>query len=143
MTLQSWNEILTLITQTVLIPILSALAVFIVKWINVQARKIQLATQETEYQWANKYIEMLDSTINDAVIAVNQTYVDALKEKNGFDVIAQQEALRRVREQVKAMFTDQVDKYMGVIIGDLDSYIETKIESAVKTNKVPKININT
>ena len=82
---------------------------------------------------------MLDGTITAAVIAVNQTYVDALKEQNAFTKEAQEEAFKRVWETVIATMTEEADIYISEVIGDLDEYIRTKIEEAVKEHKMPKV----
>ena len=130
-----FQELLKTITQTVLIPLMIALAGYAVKWINAKANEIKTKTKDEKIQ---KYIGMLDNTITTAVIAVNQTYVDALKEKNAFTKEAQEEAFKRVWETVVATMTEEADTYISEVIGDLDEYIRTKIEEAVKENKLVK-----
>lgn len=129
------NELLTTITQTVLIPLVIALAGYAIKWINAKANNLKANTKN---EYAQKYITMLNDTITSAVIAVNQTYVDALKEKNAFDKAAQEEAFKRVYETVMLTLTEEADKYLEEIIGDLNAYITAKIEEAVKENKLIK-----
>ena len=131
-----FQELLKTITQTVLIPLLIALAGYAVKWINAKANEIKTKTKDEKIQ---KYISMLNNTITAAVIAVNQTYVDALKEKNAFTEEAQKEAFNRVYETIIATMTEEADRYLSEAIGDLDEYITTKIEEAVKENKMLKI----
>ena len=131
-----FQELLKTITQTVLIPLIIALAGYAVKWINAKANEIKAKTKDEKIQ---KYINMLDGTITAAVIAVNQTYVDALKEKNAFTKEAQEEAFKRVWETVIATMTEEADAYISEVIGDLDEYIRTKIEEAVKENKMLKL----
>lgn len=131
-----FQELLKTITQTVLIPLLIALAGYAVKWINAKANQIKANTKDEKIQ---KYISMLNNTITAAVIAVNQTYVDALKEQNAFDVEAQKEAFNRVYETIIATMTEEADMYLSEAIGDLDEYIRTKIEEAVKEHKMMKI----
>ena len=130
-----FQELLKTITQTVLIPLMIALAGYAVKWINAKANEIKTKTKDEKIQ---KYIGMLDNTITTAVISVNQTYVDALKEKNAFTKEAQEEAFKRVWETVVATMTEEADTYISEVIGDLDEYIRTKIEEAVKENKLVK-----
>lgn len=129
------NELLTSITQMVIIPLLIALTGYAVKWINAKANEIK-ATTKNEY--AEKYLTMLNDTITSAVIAVNQTYVDALKQKNAFDKAAQEEAFKRVYETVMLTITEEADRYLEEIIGDLNAYITAKIEETVKENKLVK-----
>lgn len=129
------NELLTTITQMVFIPLLIALAGYAVKWINAKANNLKANTKN---EYAQKYIDMLNDTITAAVIAVNQTYVDALKDQNAFTKEAQEEAFKRVYETVMLSLTEEADKYLSEIIGDLNAYITAKIEEQVKINKKPK-----
>lgn len=131
-----FQELLKTITQTVLIPLLIALVGYAVKWINAKANEIKASAKDQKVQ---KYVEMLNDTIVSAVIAVNQTYVDALKEKNAFTKEAQEEAFKRVYETIIVTMTEEADRYLSEAIGDLDEYIKTKIEEAVKENKMIKI----
>ena len=130
-----FKELLTTITQTVIIPLLIALVGYAVKWLNAKANEIKTKTKD---ETTKKYISILNDTIVSAVIAVNQTYVDALKEKNAFDIEAQKEAFNRVYETILATITEEADKYLSEAIGDLDGYIKTKIEEAVKEHKLIK-----
>jgi len=126
------HELLQTIFQVVIIPLLTVLTGFAVKWINAKADEIVANTKD---QYAKKYITMLNNTISAAVIAVNQTYVDALKEKDAFTAEAQKEAFKRVHETVTLSLTEEATVYLNEIIGDLDTYIATKIEEQVKINK--------
>ena len=81
---------------------------------------------------------MLRETITTNVIAVNQTYVDALKEQNAFTKEAQEEAFRRVYEAVMTSLTEEAYLYLETIIGDLQDYITAEIEATVKEYKLVK-----
>lgn len=129
------NELLTTITQMVIIPLLIALTGYAVKWINAKANETKAATKN---EYADKYLDMLNNTITSAVIAVNQTYVDSLKQKNAFDKAAQEEAFKRVYETVMLTITEEADRYLEEMIGDLNAYITAKIEETVKENKLVK-----
>ena len=83
------REILATIFQVVIIPLLTVLVGYAVKWINAKAEEIKASTDNA---YAQKYIDMLRETIVTNVIAVNQTYVEALKDKDAFTLEAQQEA---------------------------------------------------
>lgn len=129
------QELLTTITQMVFIPLLIALTGYAVKWINAKANNLKANTQN---EYAQKYIGILNDTITAAVIAVNQTYVDALKDQNAFTKEAQEGAFKRVYETVMLSLPEEADKYLSEIIGDLNAYITTKIEEQVKINKKQK-----
>ena len=130
-----YNELLTTITQTIIIPLLIALVGYAVKWINARANEIKA---NTDNAYVQKYVEMLRETITTNVIAVNQTYVDALKEQNAFTKEAQEEAFKRVYEAVMTSLTEEAYMYLDSIIGDLQEYITAEIEATVKEYKLVK-----
>lgn len=129
------NEILTLLGQifeVCIIPLLGVLVPFVIKWIRTKTATLaENANNET----AKKYIRMLTDTVTNAVIAVNQTYVDALKGKNAFTAKAQQEAFTMAYTAVLNNLTDEAQTYLNEIYGDLESYIKVLIEAKVRENK--------
>lgn len=131
------REILATIFQVVIIPLLTVLVGYAVKWINAKAEEIKASTDNA---YAQKYIDMLRETIVTNVIAVNQTYVEALKDKDAFTLEAQQEAFRRVYEAVLTSLTEEAQVYLNSIIGDLNEFITAEIEAAVNENKPDKKN---
>ncbi len=78
---------------------------------------------------------MLNDTITTAVISVNQTYVNSLKEQGAFDKQAQAKAFEAVYDIVMAQLTDEANTYLQEIYGDLNVYISNKIEEQVNLNK--------
>lgn len=127
-----FKTILPIIFEVVIIPLLTALTTVAVKWLNAKANEIKAKTDNTVLK---KYIDMLNETISTTVIAVNQTYVDSLKEQDIFTEEAQQKAFNKVLETVKSSLTEDAVIYLNEAIGDLDSYIKNKIEEQVKINK--------
>ncbi|MBO7079288.1 MAG: hypothetical protein J6W64_05710 [Bacilli bacterium] len=129
------NETLTLLGQifeVCIIPLLGILVPFVIQWIRTKTATLaENANNET----AKKYIEMLTDTVTNAVIAVNQTYVDALKGKNAFTAEAQQEAFTMAYTAVLNNLTDEAKIYLNEIYGDLESYIKVLIEAKVRENK--------
>lgn len=125
-------ELITQIFEVCLIPLLGVLTTFFVKWVNVQADKLKSsAKNETEA----KYIEMLNNTISDCVIATTQTYVDSLKKQGTFDADAQKAAFTMTYEAVIQLLTEEATEYLDAAVGDLQLYITQKIEAEVKLNK--------
>lgn len=127
-----FKTILPIIFEVVIIPLLAALTTVAVKWLNAKANEIKAKTDNTVLK---KYIDMLNETISTTVIAVNQTYVDSLKEQDIFTEEAQQKAFNKVLETVKSSLTEDAVIYLNEAIGDLESYIKNKIEEQVKVNK--------
>ena len=126
-----WNEIINEIVKVSLIPLLSVLTTYLVKFITI---KMQDLKNRTNNDTAKKYIDLLAQTITDCVLATNQTYANELKDKNMFDAAAQKEAFNRTYKAVMAILSEEAKKYLQNIYGDLDAYITHKIEAEVNNN---------
>lgn len=131
-----WTQLLTQIFEVCIIPLLGVLTAFIVKWVNAKSNEIKTQTDNELYQ---KYIEMLTKTISDCVIATNQTYVDALKNKNAFDRDAQIEAFQKTYNAVMDILSEEAKAYLTKITGDFEEYVIQKIEAEVNNNKITPI----
>ena len=79
---------------------------------------------------------MLADTINNCVIATNQTYVEALKKAGAFDMEAQKTAFNMTKNAVLAILSDEAKRYLTNAVGDLNEYITQQIEAAVNVNKI-------
>lgn len=125
-------ELIAQIFEVCIIPLLGVLTAFFVKWVNAKTAEIaDTRKNETE----KKYINMLNDTISDCVIATTQTYVDTLKKQGAFDAEAQKVAFTMTYEAVVKLLTDEATVYLNEAVGDLNLYITQKIESEVNLNK--------
>ena len=127
-----WLDILFKVFEVAIVPILGAATVYLVTLINAKKQEL---LEKTESEKTKKYIEMLDNTIVECVLATNQTYVEALKKAGSFDAEAQKQAFQMTYEAVMAVLTDEAQKYLTEAIKDLNSYITTKIEAGVVVAK--------
>ena len=125
-------ELITQIFEVCIIPLLGVLTTFLVRYINAKMKTL-VDTISDEKQ--KKYIEMLNNTITDCVIATTQTYVDTLKKQGKFDKEAQEQAFLMTFNAVSDLLTEESKKYLNEAIEDLDLYIKQKIESEVNINK--------
>lgn len=131
-----WLDILDKFFELAVFPIVSAAALYLVAFIKVQKQEL---LEKTKNETTKKYIEMLDKTIVDCVIATNQTYVESLKKQGAFDTEAQKTAFKLTFDAVMAILTDDAQKYLAEAINDLNAYITTKIEAQVAAAKQPTI----
>jgi hypothetical protein len=131
-------EIMDLIAQifeVCIIPLMGILTAYFVKWIGV---KIEELKEETKNEKTEKYLNMLNNTITNCVIATTQTYVDTLKAQGAFDMEAQKTAFTMTYEAVAKLLTDEATEYLNEAVGDLNLYITQKIEAEVNLNKIIK-----
>ena len=120
--------------QVCLIPMLGALTTFIVIWIKAKSAELQ---KKTNNDILNKYVQMATDTITNCVIATNQTYVNSLKEQGKFDEAAQKEAFQRTYQAVLLILSDDAKEYLNNAFGDLNKYLQEKIESTVNNYRTP------
>jgi hypothetical protein len=128
----NWSQILNTIFQVAIIPLLLAGSAYLVAFISAKTKQIK---EKTENDTIDKYLGMLEDSITKAVIATTQTYVEALKNKNAFDEQAQKEALKRTYDAVISILTEDARKYLTTAVGDLETYILTRIEYNVNMTK--------
>ena len=125
-------EMLQKIFEVCIFPLLGILTGYLILFINKKSKELQAQTDNELYK---KYINMLEQTIVNCVIATNQTYVDALKEQGAFDAEAQKEAFRRTYDQVMTILNDDAKVYLEAAVGDLNAYITSMIEAQVNIYK--------
>ena len=114
--------------EVCIIPLLGILTAFIVKFINAKMNQI---SESRDSELEKKYLQMLNSTITDCVIATTQTYVEALKKQGEFDAEAQKVAFTLTFESVSNLLTEEAKEYLSAAVGDLNLYITQKIEAEV------------
>lgn len=128
----NYTEFITNIFQVCIIPLLGVLTTFLVKWLQIKSSELQI---KMDNEVANKYMDMLTNTITECVLATNQTYVEALKQQNKFDLEAQKIAFEKTSEAVMAILTEDAKEYLESAVGDLELFIKQKIEAEVNLNK--------
>lgn len=109
-----------------------ALSTFLCVFIKNKTEQLKLVSNN---ETVNKYIGIATEVITDCVNMVTQTYVETLKKQNKFDKEAQQEAFSQCKQQVLNLLTDDAKLVIQEVYGDIDKWIDTKIESTVNINK--------
>lgn len=128
----NWLDVLQQVFDIFLVPVLTALTFFLVRFIQSKTTELK---SKTDDETLKKYLDMLDKTIIECVLATNQTYVESLKGQNAFTKEAQMEAFKKTYNAVMAILTEDAKEYLNETLGDLSGYITTKIEAEVNTNK--------
>lgn len=127
-----FQTLIPVIFQVCLIPLLAILTKYLVAWIQIKTKEL---TDTKDNEMFTKYMTLLSDTVINCVVTTNQTYVNTLKEQGKFDAEAQKEAFNKTYEAVMRILTDDAKKYLGEVLGDLDLYINTLIESQVSFQK--------
>ena len=125
-------DIYTMIFEIILLPLLGALASFLIAYLKVKRDE---CLAKVDNQAHDKYVAMLHQTIHNCVVATNQTYVEALKKQGAFDAEAQKYAFTQTKEAVLALLSTEAQTYLMEAFSDLNAYIDTYIETAVNYSK--------
>lgn len=127
-----WLNILQQIFELCIIPLLAIITRSLVIYISTKKDELK---NKTDNELAKKYLDLLNDTIANCVIATNQTYVGALKKENAFTADAQKAAFEKTYQAVIATLSEEAQKYLPEVVGDLQTYITQKIEASVNQNK--------
>ena len=128
-----WTVIVGELFKVVIIPLLAFLVKYFCQFVNLKAEEIKQKTDNDTYK---KYIDMLNRTIQQTVIATNQTYVESLKAQGKFDAEAQKTAFQMTYDAVIKTLGNEAQAYLSEAVGDLNDYIKNAIEAQVNVNKV-------
>lgn len=125
-------ETMAQLFDLVIVPLLAALTVYAVKWINAQANNLKT---KTDNDVLDKYLEMLANTVSKCVIATNQTYVETLKKEGKFDAEAQKVAFEKTYDAVMSIISIDIVEYLTEFVGDFETFLMQSIEAEVNANK--------
>jgi alkyl hydroperoxide reductase subunit AhpF len=117
------------------VPVAGALAAFIVKWVNAKAEQIKAQTNQDKI---DQYIDILNETVEDVVVSLNQTTVLAFKEAAADGKLTKEEIEEVSEKAIDAVYLilgKQGRELLQTVFDDLDTLIVTKIERSVKEVK--------
>ncbi len=119
------TDVTSIIINTLLIPLLPTVSAFIIALIKA---KMTEAKQ-------NKYLGVAEDAVCTAVAAVTQTYVDELKKAQSFDKDAMMSAFNLAKSKALAIMGTKAQDIIKYVYGDLNSWLDNKIEYYVKMSK--------
>ena len=120
---------------SVVTPIAMAIVTALVSWgLTLLTR---LINNKVNNETAQKYLNNAIDVVNNAVKTTYQTYVQALKETGTFDKDAQLAALEKAKYAALSQLSVDTKNYITEAFGDIDKWLETKIESSIYDLKNP------
>jgi vacuolar-type H+-ATPase subunit H len=123
-----WNEILSTVTQVLIIPIITITAALLVNLIKKKADEV---AEKTDNAYFKSAIEEAGNIVSQAVAYTSQTYVDSLKKDGKFDAKAQKQAFDKAKEAALLLLTNESKEAVASIYGDLTVWLQTKIEQTI------------
>lgn len=130
-----FSEVLNYILYIVLTVILPVVATYAVNFIKAKIKESNIIADATQNENLAKIIENALSDVMDAVLYINQIYVDALKSSGKFDKDAQKNAFNRAYVEAMNMISDESKKVIEQVYGSFDNWLKLKIESSVNMAK--------
>lgn len=128
--------------QNILIVVLMAAIPVITKELSDFLKvKAEEAKNQGKLQELNKYIDYATAVVIDVVNSVSQTMVDNLKKDGAFTKEKQKEAFNKAKNEVLYILTEESKVVLAEVYGDLDKWLENKIEATVKAEKLDFIEI--
>lgn len=126
------KDILTNALYDIAIIIITALGGAAIAYLKA---KISSINKNSSNELANHIRWEVESAVENAVIAVNQTFVEELKKKNLFDKEAQEEAFNRALDGTLKALSQSTVEFINNTYGDITIWLKDKIEAAVNRNK--------
>ena len=126
------KDILVNALYEVAIVIIAALGGAIIAFLRA---KISSINSNSSNELANRIRWEVESAVEDAVMAVNQTFVEELKKINLFDKEAQEEAFDRALDGTLKALSQSTVEFINNTYGDITIWLKDKIEAAVNRNK--------
>lgn len=130
--METLKEILEILMAVVIIPAIPIIVKHAVK--AFKEWSVSKAV-ETESEVIANYLMDITEIISAAVLCTTQTYVDALKAQGKFDAEAQKIAFDKTKVAVMALLAEDAKDFIAHMYGDIDLWIDTKIEQIVKLQK--------
>lgn len=113
-------ELLNYVLYIVLTMILPVVATYAVNLIKAKIKESNIIADATQNENTAKIIEHALSDVMDAVLYINQIYVDALKSSGKFDKDAQKNAFNRAYTESLNMISEESQKVIEQLYGSFD-----------------------
>lgn len=126
------QEMVNFILTVCVIPLMGAVTAYLISFLKVKTSRLKQTVSDNVFQ---KYIDIAVDIVSSAVITVNQTFVDELKKGGEFTKERQQEAFNKCKTIIFSMLSEEVKRVISLLYGDLDRWIDTKIEAFVNMSK--------
>jgi hypothetical protein len=126
------QETLNIIITAIVVPVAAALVPLLISFLNAQTDALK---KRTNNEKLNVYIDIAEDAIETSVVTVFETFVKVLKEQGTFDEEAQRVAFTEAKNKAIAIMGESAREALAQAYGDLDSWIDNKIEVYVAKNK--------
>ncbi len=136
----NWTDVLSYLLYGVLTIVASIVTKYIIPYLKTITAAKTASIENTRLQ--NGVTEAVDAVLT-AVTVTNQTYVDALKNKNMFDADAQRVAFQKSWDMAQGLLTDAAKNALCALYGNVNDWLTARIEQTTNElkNGFPPIKI--
>jgi len=127
------SEIGRALVTTVILPVITIVGGMLVVFLKKKASEI---TKRIENETVQNYVNQANEAVLQAVDYMFQTYVDSLKKKGEFGPEAQKHAFEEAKKIALSLLTQEAKDLLQQLYNDVNLWLDTKIEQAVKQNKL-------
>lgn len=135
MTIQLVQTILNELIYALIISFTPILCKYIIQGVAAAKTSIDIKAKAIKDESLAALIENANTKVAEivtlAVQTTNQTFVEDLKAEGKFSADAQAKAFSNTYNTVKSLITDETAELIKVGYGDIEVYIQNKIESAI------------
>lgn len=133
-----FTELIQYILYIVLTAILPVTAKYIINLIQARIRESTLIEEAAKTEAQSMLIKDALSDVMDAVLYVNQTFVDTLKANGEFTQAVWAEAKQKAYNAALLTISEASKKAVTDVYGSFDTWLQLKIEASVKEAKNSK-----
>ena len=130
--METLEQVLEILVRIVIIPAIPIITKYL---IDAFKEWSLLKSAEVENETVAQYLLDITDTIYAAVLCTTQTYVESLKAQGKFDEEAQDIAFEMTKHTVMLLLADDAKDFLAKMYGDVDLWIDTKIEQIVNLQK--------
>ena len=131
----SFTEMIQYILYIVLTAILPVAAKYTVTFIQARIRESAFIEEAAKTEARSILIKDALSDVMDAVLYVNQTFVDTLKARGEFTQSAWEEAKQKAYNAALLSVSEESKKAVASVYGSFDNGLQLKIEASVQAAK--------
>lgn len=130
-----FSELLNYLLYVVLTLILPVVAKYAVDLMKTEIKESNILEEATKNENISNLIKDALSDVMDAVLYVNQTFVDTMKAKNEFTPEAWEEAKQKAYQAALLTISEESKKVISEMYGSFDQWLQLKIEASVNMAK--------
>ncbi len=134
----SFTEMIQYILYIVLTAILPVAAKYTINFIQARIRESAFIEEAAKTEARSILIKDALSDVMDAVLYVNQTFVDTLKARGEFTQSAWEEAKQKAYNAALLSVSEESKKAVASVYGSFDNWLQLKIEASVQAAKTNK-----